>query len=99
MLHGVVVAPDTYGEVPVARVDVARAAQRPCRRMHDQMQCPIAHLIPGAAEIEGWTRQLAEPKDAAVKRFRASEIGDADADVMKRLDRDHDALIRGQHAS
>jgi hypothetical protein len=47
------------------------------------MQGAIAHLIPGAAEIEGWARQLAEPKDATVKRFRASEIGHADADVME----------------
>jgi len=47
------------------------------------MQLAIADLIPGAAEIEGWARQLAEPKDASVKRFRASEIGDADADVMQ----------------
>ena len=98
MLHGVVVAPDTDGEMAVARVDVARAAQRPGRRMHDQMQLAIADLIPGAAEVEWRTRQLPQAEDTAVKRFRASSVGHADADVMKRLDRRSRCPHCGQNA-
>src|SRR6185369_3672225 len=83
MLHGLVVAPYTNRQMPVARIDVARTAQCSCRRMHDQMQLSIADLIPGAAEIEWRTRQLAQPQDAAVKRFGAFDIGHSDADVME----------------
>jgi hypothetical protein len=47
------------------------------------MQLAIAHVIPGAAEIERRARDLTQAEDATVKRFGASEIGHADADVME----------------
>src|SRR5262245_10296431 len=92
MLHGVVIATNTDGEVAITRIDVARATQRPGRRSNDQRRTALADLTPAAAEIERRTRQLAQTEDAAVKRFGPSEIGHADADVMKRVDGHHTDL-------
>ena len=83
VLQRLVVAAHANGDVTVSRVDLPRPAQRPRRRVHDQVQLPVAELVPGAAEVERRTRKLPESENAAVELLRARQIRDADADVME----------------
>ena len=53
--------------------------------MHDEMQfLAVPDGVPGARKPEIRPRELAQPDDGAVKVPGPLEIGDAEADVMKR---------------